>query len=581
MSSPLSAFRDAVGYTQLADELGAELPDAAGFSMAQIEASTSQTTLIYAPNSNLAVFVGKTFTDESSGSEGTSGHADTVARNLYGTVDSLAPGADDIHIYYAGEFVGTGYLAPVTFGLGGIRTSEPETALSPVQNHSWIGTQSDPSDAEDTLERFDFAINRDGFLAAVGVNNGSQSAVPQLMASSWNALSVGRTDGNHSSGTTTVAGTGRTKPEIVAPSNATSFATPIVGGAALLLVDAASRNPGWEAEPGNATLPETLRAILTAGATKAEFADWDRTAERPFDETFGAGELNIHNSYRLLEAGEVPVFDAENPSTAPGTAWNVADIVAGATDRYVIAVPPGRYLTNLSIVATWNRIVIKEGGGNAYTGATTEVANLSMVLATAATFSPVETLDSSDSAVDNYEHIYLPTALGPGQYLVEVNSAAGDPASTRYAIAWRGDEAPVNFGIYASLYLAEASEAERGPDSDPDGDGATNAEEYATNSDPLDPGSIPILDVTTRDDFGDGEVYAVLSFERPIDATDLTTEPVAASVPLGDDASTEDFTLLATVPVGDDLHERVSYRYDVPLVTGSNGVFFSLDVTVE
>ena len=60
---------------------------------------------------------------------------------------------------------------------------------------------------------------------------------------------------------------------------------------------------------------EVIKAMLMAGATKGEFANWidpttglvnpwNRTQTRPLDDVFGAGELNVYNSYLIGIGGK-------------------------------------------------------------------------------------------------------------------------------------------------------------------------------------------------------------------------------------------------------------------------------------
>ena len=154
--------------------------------------------------------------------------------------------------------------------------------------------------AQDILQRFDFIIDRDNTVMTVGVNNGSTKKTPHLLAHSYNAIAVGRLSGDHSRGATTFYGVGRYKPDIVAGDSATSFTAPRVAGAAAILKQAAAGTNGTHAV--------AIRSLLFAGATKDEFSDWTRASSQPIDEVFGFGELNIYNSYHILEAGEFASF---------------------------------------------------------------------------------------------------------------------------------------------------------------------------------------------------------------------------------------------------------------------------------
>ena len=166
------------------------------------------------------------------------------------------------------------------------------------------GSNSTTSDVA-VLRRLDYVINRENVLVVVGQSNGNSTTLPKLLGQSYNALSVGRSDGNHAHGFTTDDGSGRIKPEIVSPNTATSWATPTVGSAAALLLETAIVEGNADAEEN-----ETVRALLMAGATKLEFVDvWDRTTSRPLDDHYGAGELNIYRSYQILASGQQAASD--------------------------------------------------------------------------------------------------------------------------------------------------------------------------------------------------------------------------------------------------------------------------------
>ena len=167
-------------------------------------------------------------------------------------------------------------------------TIAPVVENRKIQNHSWIGTVDNGGTTDtDALRRFDFAIQRDDFLAVAGVNNGSSSAVPALLANAYNAISVGLTDGNHSTGATTADGAGRGKPEIVAPSFATSFSTPLVSSAGAML-----RQRIDDSDQRGVRQPGQNTRVVGAHDACADNADSQRTlgAELPG----GPLETHIH-----------------------------------------------------------------------------------------------------------------------------------------------------------------------------------------------------------------------------------------------------------------------------------------------
>jgi hypothetical protein len=341
------------------------------------------------------------------GTTGSSGHATTVATNYFGNTASQAPGITTIDAYQADDYINN-YVV----------TLAQETR--DVQNHSYIGYESDQGAAEALLRRFDYIIDRDDYVSCMGLNNGSSTTVPQIWGYSYNGILVGLTSGNHSNANEPqYEGAGRIKPDIVAPMSATSWATPVVSSSAALLIDHA-RNEGL----ADAEHSQVVKALLMAGATKDEFGGaWNNTETQPLDATYGAGELNIYNSYHILDAGQ---FDASNTSLAETRGWDYGTSGASAA-QYFLDVPAGYELRDVSALVTWNRDV--------YGDALWSMADLSLSLQDATGFIPGTTLTTSDSPVDNVEHIYL-DSLGSGRYVFEVNSAGGYVAD--YGLAWMG-----------------------------------------------------------------------------------------------------------------------------------------------
>ena len=415
----LADYKDQIGYTQLADELGANVPTGSGIWACQVEAGTGA----YVPDSES--FPDKSFHLKSGASEPFA-HATTVGSYYYGA-NSIAPGITDVDCWRASHWVGPGFLKTSS-------DSEPIVETCRVQNHSWIGSSVD---AREELRRFDYAIDRDGFMAVVGVNNGSGTFIPQLMPHSYNSIAVGLTNGNHSRGLTTFDQAGRVKPEIVAPLSYTSYASPVVSAAAALLLETAD---GDEALADARHNSEVTKAILLAGATKEEFGDWDRTVTRPLDKVYGAGELNIYSSFHILTAGRQPPGQANPAGTS---AWDFAGISTDEqTSLYFLEVPEGHVLRELSAILTWNRIVESGHPSKVLWGdPTAEVANLDMRLYTLSGFGSGEHLDASESPVDNIEHIYWPMNLAAGWYILEVEADFTDTnlSEVDYAVAWRGD----------------------------------------------------------------------------------------------------------------------------------------------
>ena len=402
-------YKTDTGFAKLQAELGASLPTGAGVAVSQIEAGPGA----YVPDTAAAEFSGKAFTLKS-GASTVSSHANTVASFFYGLSGSMVPGVGTVDLYEANLWAQSGFLNTGTF-------SAPKSESRAVENHSWIGNfdSGGPNDIE-ALRRFDFAIQQTGFLGVVALNNGDQGNFPPLLASCYNGISVGLSSGNHSYGTNTTDGSGRTKPEIVAPAGGTSFGTPMVASAAALLRQGAT---------AAAARPVTMKAILMAGATKDPFSSWNRTTARPLDPIFGAGQLNVFNSHHILAAGQQ---SAGTSATVTRLGWDSTTTVSGSR-LYFFDIPAGASTMSLSAILTWNRTITDNIAGPSWGNLTSGLANLTLKLYAASGFTTGALVDTSASAVDNVEHIWQP-ALAPGRYALEVTS---DEVGVTYGLAWQ------------------------------------------------------------------------------------------------------------------------------------------------
>jgi hypothetical protein len=409
-----ASYKDDIGFTRLAAELGPGVPTGTNITVTQVESPIVVSTNYFVmPEPSEPAFAGKSFENRSGAPTNGSWHATEVGRNLYGA-NSIASSINLISVYDANHWLTNGYLHRYDTSF------EPDVETNRIQNHSWVG---DSSARIDIIRRLDYAIVRDGFTAVVALHN--IGAFPQdLLAHSYNAIVVGKTSGEHNAGLTVFDEPGRIKPDIVAPLSGTSYSAGLISAAAALMMQTADDNPSLT----NATRPECIKALLMAGATKTEFPGWDRTTARPLDDVYGAGELNVYNSYYILTGGEQP---ADESNTVSLTGWHYGSASGSVTSRYFFAVPPTNVMVRISAMLTWNRNIydLPSAGFNPLAS----LADLSLKFYSASNFVPIMLLDESTSAVDNVEHIYQQN-LQPGQYALEV---AGDSA-TNYCLAWFG-----------------------------------------------------------------------------------------------------------------------------------------------
>ncbi|NQW99385.1 hypothetical protein HQ447_01910, partial [bacterium] len=243
----------------------------------------------------------------------------------------------------------------------------------------------------------------------------------------YHTLSVGRDDGNHSAGLTTIDGAGRIKPDIVAPSSdpeyATSWTTPMVAGTAGLLHAKLAAAP---ISLSGADLPRVIKALLLASATKDTVPDWNHSPSAPLDSIYGAGELNAYHAYSTLRSGRAT---ASKLLKVPARGWAAEAVSSSASKTYYFSIPAGATATPFCAALTWHRVISKTFL-NIWSAT---LANLTLRFYHANGFTLGSEIAASTSTVDNVELIHHP-ALAAGTYALVVQSAAS--AGTPYALAW-------------------------------------------------------------------------------------------------------------------------------------------------
>jgi hypothetical protein len=269
------------------------------------------------------------------------------------------------------------------------------------------------------------------------VGNGGSVNAP---ATCYNGIGVAVDNGSSSTGPT--LDNGRAKPDITAPgypAGLTSFSTPYVSGAAAVLMQAGARGDGGNGTNAAADI-RTVKALLLNGAVKP--ADWTNNAPSPLDTRYGAGVLNVFNSYEQLAGGRhgyivstsVSTGGAHPPTGASGmvstlSGWdfntNTSSSTSDGVNHYYFNVTNGVSEAMFTATATlvWNRQRNKSG-----------INNLNLFLYNAANSNLVAV---STSAVDNVEHIFVPN-LAQGRYDLQVWKAGGSfvSSSETYALAF-------------------------------------------------------------------------------------------------------------------------------------------------
>ncbi len=411
---------ESIGYNRLVGQLGS-VENGAGISLSMGEADTNANPSLfrYMPNVLAPGLAGKNIVDGSGlNNDGPSTHATGQARFIFGDL-SIAQGATDMTVYEAVNYLN------VTLGFAG--GGDPLAQPFKVQSHAWIGNGLSTADAENLLQRLDYMISQNEISVQVGINNGSSNAQPQLLGQAYNAISVGRTDGNHSRGFTTLYGSGRVMPDVVMDAVTTSRATSKTSSVMTVLHHKAvnSGNP-------DASRAVTMKSILMAGATKQEFPSWSRTTTQPLDSVFGAGEVNIYNSYFIIDGGET---DGSTSVPAGGTigqrGWDYGENIDPGTPLYYnFEVGPGEHFATMSIMLNWE-IEITDGDPGPLFDPIADLANMSLRLFDSSVTPLGSPLDESLSPIENVEHIYFQD-LTEGLYTIEVST----DRPTDFALAW-------------------------------------------------------------------------------------------------------------------------------------------------
>lgn len=356
-----------------------------------------------------------------------SGHATMTGGRLYGRSKSFSPGIRDVHIY-----------TPEAF-LTALAKSAPMSSAR-IWSHSWIG--GDTGNDGGLLRELDRRAFREDWVVVTGVANRDANA--PLLSSAFNVISVGRSDGGHPRGAAQVDNiysSLRARPHLVAPTTTTSEAVPIVASAAALLIQAAEQAPGHAQDAARAM---TVRAVLMAGADRqfdrghsaAARAQPDYRAaaavrtDNGLDTRFGAGQVHVYNSVRIIEGGQThSLEDDRDAQVLAHDGYDVDMAFGGRKDsnrrgRYRLAPEADTALT-VSLVWPVQRV-----------GAT-QVVDLNLRLYD--TTDKLVAIAASNGRRDTSEHLTAQLQAGR-RYELVVLVAREQLVEARYALAWRLNE---------------------------------------------------------------------------------------------------------------------------------------------
>jgi hypothetical protein len=423
----------------------------AGIRVAQPEAIESAGTTNFEVNPAVPGQPAGLFTYISSGGSannfpnavgGASGHAGGVAGNFYGLTGGVATNVAHVDNYDADYFVQVGevVVGPVTNFI----VTLPATNINdPVVNQSFIFLNPDSShiaihEEEAVNSAYDDYAAQYRTLFVNGAGNGGPVNPP---ASCYNGLGVGVSDGGSSYGPT--LDNGRCKPDLIAPGGATSFSTPYVSGAAAVLMQAGRRGDGGSDTNAAADI-RTVKALLLNGAVKP--SDWTNQAPSPLDFRYGAGVLNIFNSYEQLAGGRHGYTASTTVANGGAHPPNGATGAVGVLNGWDFNTNTSSGFPFPSDAITHYYFNVTNAGGSAtFTAAATlvwerhqnqtAINTLALFLYNAANSNLVA---CSTSVVDNVQHVFVPR-LAAGRYDLQVWKAGGNSivsASETYALAW-------------------------------------------------------------------------------------------------------------------------------------------------
>jgi hypothetical protein len=549
--SALADYKEDIGYTRLLNEQGANTPDGSGVLVTQAEAGGSPP--VYMPDITDGQFAGKSINDETGTNPADTyfDHATGVGKKFYGSL-SIAPAIDTVKVCDANNWLSTGYLNTLNGSVIPVPLSDR------ISNHSWVGSFTDDPVNLDFVKRVDWVIENDEFIHVIGLKNNTSTSHP-LLASAFNVIAVGVTDGINGRGTVSLAApyvSGRTRPDLVAPFTYTSSSTPVIAAAAALLVELGHATPSLSTDSEetstsnregdtiyNAERSEVVKAVLMAGADRVTDNSTNPDPATPRDITdyradpanrsgngldirVGAGQLNIYHSFHILTAREQnSAEDAGGRGSIGAYGFDYDPSFGGAgtgggsnvTGSYTFST--GASQAMLTTALAWN-IDVADGGEDAFPGAAT-LRDLDLRLYDETGGGHVLLVESA-SAIDSTENIWIQLDAGR-DYLLEVVPKTGQAAfEWDYALAWQltdlvdtdSDGTPDLFDTDDDNDgLLDVNEATYGTDpllADTDDDGFDDGMEVSYGSDPLSGSDTPVNNYLNNGDINeDGNVNVV------------------------------------------------------------------------
>lgn len=366
-----------------------------------------------------------------------SGHATDVGTMLYGDPPlSLTSAIPQVKLYKADLSLNSGFLVSST-GLNWLDPAGPVDLGVDILNNSWVINTSVSAIATQLVRRADWIADAYDIVVVAGIPNDPTSPISQLFGSMYNGITVGLTDGECSHGPTVFQETdgvtaGRCKPDIVAPLPVVSAATPLISCyAAMLLDEVHLRVAGGQTSFAKGTKPVVIKSILQTGANKLPgWAKGDPTTTTddetsPLDWQQGAGQVDIDHSELILSTG------AQSPGWVNWLGWTYEASIAPGDTRLYYFILNQDTARRFAATLNWDRKISSTGVAQTVDYAV--LPHLQLEFYSVASDGTISFAQASRSAVDNLQHIALPT-LANGIYILRVINVGDQP--TDYGFSW-------------------------------------------------------------------------------------------------------------------------------------------------
>jgi len=457
-------YQTNVSYTQLVNELtaaGKHVPDGAGVVVNHHENNWNHAD----PNFSNKVMTnqfGQVLTPTDMG------HANSTASLLFGSINSMSPAVTDTNSLWLNMY----------FSNLGWPSSQYATTRVSSASLVWAPS-SNPNVNYRTMANIDYEISQGDVTRVVGSYNGANGGTGTHGAA-YNGITAGVSNNEHGWNVVTNALGSytqlRQKPDLVTPMWSTSASTAVLGSAATFLIDHSMDNPNLSNDSyinpntgmhlNHAETPESIKAALMAGADRFTsnrnyanihyhfFGDLYKR-DNNLDTRFGAGQLNMYNSYYILDGGEYESMENATATNNQGRigSWGFdyhTDFTESSTATYEFTATGA----NIKASLVWNlNAYIDEN--YAYQD---EFYDLDLFLYDITDPGNIILHQSSESTTKNTEHIlqepvgtgWFTTTAQPGltvgnEYRLVVAPKAGqDPFNWDFALAWQIDAQEVS-----------------------------------------------------------------------------------------------------------------------------------------